>query len=68
MDSLEVIFSGIGVVAVWPILSGFGVMLGNFAAVVLGRPAKERSEWIALGAAVGCLCGFLAMLGAIAGL
>jgi uncharacterized iron-regulated membrane protein len=46
--------------------AGWGVMLGNFAAVVLRKPAETRSEWIGFGAAAGCVCGFLAMTGAIA--
>jgi uncharacterized protein YqgC (DUF456 family) len=66
MESINLIFSGVGVVAVLPVLSGAGVMLANFAAVVLGKPAAQRSEWTALGAAVGCVCGFFAMLAAIA--
>ena len=66
MDSLTTIFGSVGVVTVWPILSGAGVMLGNFAAVVLRKPAEKRSEWTALGAAVGCVFGFFAMIGAIA--
>jgi hypothetical protein len=58
-----VILNGVAMMAVWVTLSGFG---GNFAAVVLRKPAETRSEWIGFGAAAGCVCGFLAMIGAIA--
>jgi F0F1-type ATP synthase membrane subunit c/vacuolar-type H+-ATPase subunit K len=66
MNSLDSIFNEIGVVAVWLTGVGFGVMIGNFVAVVLRRPAKQRSEWTALGAALGCVIGFFAMVGEIA--
>jgi hypothetical protein len=66
MNSIESVFSGVGVVTVWLIGAGWGVMLGNFAAVVLRKPAGTRSEWIGFGGAAGCVCGFLAMIGAIA--
>jgi hypothetical protein len=65
MNSIESVFSGVGVVAVWLIGAGWGLMLGNFAAVVLRKPAETRSEWIGYGAAAGCVGGFLAMVGAI---
>jgi hypothetical protein len=65
MNSIESVFSGVGVVAVWLVGAGWGVMLGNFAAVVLRKPTETRSEWIGVGAAAGCVCGFLAMIGAI---
>jgi hypothetical protein len=66
MDSVDSIFSEIGVLAIWLTGIGFGVMLGNFVAVVLRKPAKKRSEWIRFGGAAGCVIGFFAMVGEIA--
>jgi hypothetical protein len=51
--------------AVWLTTSGLGAMLGNFAGVVLRKSAEKRLHWTALGGALGCGCGFLAMLVAI---
>jgi hypothetical protein len=47
-------------------LSGFGAMIGNFAAIALRRSDEERSRWAGYCGAVGCLVGLLAMLLAIA--
>jgi hypothetical protein len=60
-----VILNCAAVVALWPTASGIGVMLGNFAAVVLRRSAEERSEWTARGGALGCAIGFLVMVCAL---
>ncbi|HEX4732628.1 MAG TPA: hypothetical protein VH299_15255 [Solirubrobacterales bacterium] len=66
MTFANVVLSGAAIVAVWVTPSGFGAMVGNFAAIVLGRSVEERSDWTACGGAVGCVVGFLAMLLAIA--
>jgi hypothetical protein len=58
----NVVLNGAAVVAVWLATSGIGAMLGNFAAVALRRSAEERSDWIALGGALGCAWGFLLMV------
>jgi hypothetical protein len=50
----NVVLNGAAMVAVWLTTSAFGAMLGNFAAVALHRSAEERSNWIALGGALGC--------------
>ncbi|MCW2980000.1 MAG: hypothetical protein JWO14_1727 [Solirubrobacterales bacterium] len=61
----NVVLNGAAMVAVWLTTPGLGAMLGNFAAVALRRSADERSDWIALGGALGCICGLLVMLLAI---
>jgi hypothetical protein len=59
-------FSGVAVMAVWLTFSAVGALLGKCAAVVLRSSTAKRSEWTALGGAVGCVSGFLAMIEAIA--
>jgi uncharacterized protein YqgC (DUF456 family) len=66
MPFANVVLNGAAMVAVWVTLSGFGAMVGNSAAIALGRSVEERSDWTACGGAVGCVVGFLAMLLAIA--
>ncbi len=61
----NVVLNGVAMAAVWLTASGIGAMLGNFVAVVLRRPASERSEWIAFGGAVGCAIGLLLMIFAL---
>jgi hypothetical protein len=58
----NVVLNGAAVVVVWLATSGIGAMLGNFAAVARRRSAEERSDWIALGGALGCAWGFLLMV------
>jgi hypothetical protein len=59
------VLNGAAMVAVWLTTSALGAMLGNFAAVALRRSAEERSNWIALGGALGCAWGLLLMIFAI---
>jgi len=61
----NVVLNGAAMVAVWLTGSGLGAMLGNVAAVTLRRSAEERSNWIALGGALGCGGGLLGMVFAI---
>jgi hypothetical protein len=58
----NVVLKGAAMVAVWLTGSGLGAMLGNFAAVVLRKSAEKRSHWTALGGALGCGWGLLAMV------
>jgi hypothetical protein len=62
----NVVLNGAAMAAVWLTTSGLGAMLGNLVAIALRRSAEVRSNWIALGGALGCICGFLVMLLAIA--
>lgn len=66
MPFANVVLNGVAMLAVWVTLSGFGVMLGNFAAIALRRSDQERSRWAGYCGAVGCVVGFVAMLVAIA--
>jgi glycopeptide antibiotics resistance protein len=61
----NVVLNGVAMAAVWLTGSGLGAMLGNLAAVVFGKSAEKRSQWIAVGGALGCGWGFLAMVLAI---
>jgi hypothetical protein len=61
----NVVLNGVAMAAIWLTVSGIGAMLGNFAAVVLGKSAEKRSHWTASGGALGCGVGLLAMLVAI---
>jgi hypothetical protein len=55
----NVVLNGVAMAAVWLTVSGIGAMLGNFIAVVRRMPASERSDWTALGGAIGCAIGLL---------
>jgi hypothetical protein len=66
MDFAHAIFDGEAVAAVWLISSGVGATFGRLVATSLRRPRGLRSEWTAIGGAVGCAWGFLAMVAAIA--
>jgi hypothetical protein len=48
--------------------SGVGAMFGSLAALVSRRPADVRSEWTAIGGALGCVAGLLAMIVNVTGL
>ncbi len=58
-------FIGTAVLGVWLAFSGFGAVLGRATAAALHR-SERRSEWAAIGGAVGCAWGLLAMVAAIA--
>ena len=45
MPFANVILNGVAMMAVWVTLSGFGAMIGNFAAIALRRSDEERSRW-----------------------
>jgi len=61
----DVVLDGVKILAVWLTSAGVGAMLGNFAAVLEGKPADVRAHWRDVGGAVGCAFGFLLMLCAI---
>jgi hypothetical protein len=58
----NVVLNGVAMAAVWLTGSGLGARLGNLAAVALRRSAEDRSDWIAIGGALGCAWGLLAMV------
>jgi hypothetical protein len=66
MSYAQVILGGEAIAIVWLTFSGVGAMVGRLAASLTHRPRMVRSEWTAIGGAVGCAWGFLAMIGAMA--
>lgn len=57
MSIANVILHGVAMAGTWLTCSGFGGMVGNFAATVFRKSAEEKTEWAAFGNAVGCGLG-----------